>query len=93
MANVLKMAKISSILSLHASGWKQSRIAAELGIDRETVPELPAATLGRGKTRKRADRHRQPKTSRIPGLPAPRSKPAGNCADRLLGGNRRAGTG
>ena len=37
MANVLTMAKIESILSLHAQGWTQRRIARELGVDRETV--------------------------------------------------------
>jgi len=37
MANLLKMAKVQSILSLHAQGWAQRRIARELGIDRETV--------------------------------------------------------
>jgi transposase len=37
MANRLKMAKIQSILSLHAQGWSRRRIARELGIDRETV--------------------------------------------------------
>ena len=37
MANVLKMASIQSILSLHAQGWSQRRIAAALSIDRGTV--------------------------------------------------------
>lgn len=37
MANVLKMALIESILSLHAQHWSQRRIARELQIDRETV--------------------------------------------------------
>ena len=37
MANVLKMAKIHTIQQLHAAGWPQRRIAAELGIDRGTV--------------------------------------------------------
>ena len=37
MANRLKMARIQSILSLHAQGWSRRRIARELGIDRETV--------------------------------------------------------
>src|SRR3569623_1757085 len=37
MANLLKMAKVQSILSLHAQGWAQRRIARELGSDRETV--------------------------------------------------------
>lgn len=37
MANVLKMAKVHSILTLHARGWSQRRIARELGVHRETV--------------------------------------------------------
>jgi transposase len=37
VANVLKMALIESILSLHAQRWSQRRIARELGIDRGTV--------------------------------------------------------
>jgi len=37
MANHLSVAKVHSILTLHAGGWSQRRIARELGIDRETV--------------------------------------------------------
>lgn len=37
MANRLKMAKVQSILSLHAQGWSRRRIARELCVDRETV--------------------------------------------------------
>ena len=37
MSNLLKMAMVQSILSLHAQGWSQRRIARALGIDRETV--------------------------------------------------------
>jgi hypothetical protein len=37
MANRLKMATVQSILSLHARGWSQRRIARELGVDRESV--------------------------------------------------------
>lgn len=37
MANQLSVVKVHSILTLHAGGWSQRRIAAELGIDRETV--------------------------------------------------------
>ena len=37
MANVLKMALIESILSLHALRWSQRRIARELEVDRETL--------------------------------------------------------
>jgi transposase len=37
MANLLKMADIQAILSLHGHGWSCRRIARELGIHRETV--------------------------------------------------------
>ena len=37
MSNLLKMAMIDIILSLHRRGWSQRRIAGELGINRETV--------------------------------------------------------
>jgi hypothetical protein len=37
MANLLKMADVQSILTLHARGWSRRRIARELQIDRETV--------------------------------------------------------
>lgn len=37
MANLLKMAIIESIRTLHRRGWSQRRIADELGIHRETV--------------------------------------------------------
>jgi transposase len=37
MANLLKMAISETIHALHRRGWSQRRIAAELGINRETV--------------------------------------------------------
>ena len=37
MANLLKMAIIDIIRTLHRRGWSQRRIAGELGINRETV--------------------------------------------------------
>lgn len=37
MSNLLTMAMAQSILSLHAQGWSQRRIARALSIDRETV--------------------------------------------------------
>jgi transposase len=37
MANLLRMALIETIFSLHQRGWSQRRIARELGIHRETV--------------------------------------------------------
>ncbi len=37
MANLLTMADIQAILTLHERGWRNRRIARELDIDRETV--------------------------------------------------------
>src|SRR6516165_1335950 len=37
MANLLKMAISETIRTLHRRGWSQRRIAAELGVNRETV--------------------------------------------------------
>lgn len=37
MANLLKMAIVQSILSLHAQGWSARRIAQALDVHRETV--------------------------------------------------------
>lgn len=37
MANLLKMALVDSIFTLHQRGWSQRRIARELGLNRETV--------------------------------------------------------
>ena len=37
MANVLKVAKVSSIKELHDQGWSQRRIAKELGVSRGAV--------------------------------------------------------
>jgi transposase len=37
MANLLKMAVVESIFTLHQRGWSQRRIARELGLNRETV--------------------------------------------------------
>jgi transposase len=37
MANLLKMALVDSIVTLHSHGWSRRRIARELGIHRETV--------------------------------------------------------
>ena len=37
MANYLKMAKVSAILTLRERGWSQRRIARELGIHPDTV--------------------------------------------------------
>jgi hypothetical protein len=43
MSNRLKMADIQAIIALHEKGWRNRRIARELGIDRETVTKYVRA--------------------------------------------------
>jgi len=85
MANVLKMALIESILSLHALRYSQRRIARELGVDRETVRKYlrerlsgakPARPPLRGGARPTGSGGSKPAT--FPGAPAPGPKPASN---------------
>ncbi len=85
MANVLKMALIESILSLHAQRWSQRRIARELGVDRGTVRKYlleglrgpkPARPPLRGGARPTGSAGSKPAT--FAGSPAPASKPASN---------------
>lgn len=78
MANVLKMAKTQSILSLHALGWKQTRIAAELGVDRETVRKYLWQHLGGPKPANAPTGSENPKPAEFSGLPDPQPKPAAN---------------
>jgi transposase len=49
MSNLLQVAMIETILSLHQRGWSQRRIARELGIDRETVARYLRSPAGRSK--------------------------------------------
>jgi transposase len=49
MPNLLKMAKVQSILSLHAQGRSQREIARTLGVDRETVRKYLLAGLAGSK--------------------------------------------
>jgi transposase len=77
MANLLKMAISETIRTLYRRGWSQRRIAAELGVNRETVarhirqdelPPKPAkAPLGSGAS---------------PDQPKPAKAPTGAEADR-----------
>ncbi len=48
MANLLKMAIVQSILSLHAQGFSARRIARTLGVNRETVSRYIRSSLGSG---------------------------------------------
>jgi transposase len=78
MANVLKMALIESILSLHALRWSQRRIAVELRVDRETVRKYLRQGLSGAKPAIAPAGLDSPKPATFPGLPAPGSKPATN---------------
>ena len=88
MANLLKMAIVQSILSLHALGWSARRIAMSLGIHRETVSRyVRAASAGQSKPATapilpgRVFEHSKPATAPIgadepSASPAPEANPA-----------------
>jgi hypothetical protein len=76
MANALKMAIVESIFSLHALGWKQRRIARELGIDRETVRKYLRQRLCAAKPANAPTGSDQPKPATSGGLPGLEAKPA-----------------
>jgi transposase len=76
MANVLKMAKVQSILSLHAQGWPQRRIARELGVNRETVSKYLRQQWRGAKPANAPTGSGEPKPATLSALPAVDSKPA-----------------
>ncbi|HVA50004.1 MAG TPA: IS21 family transposase [Pirellulales bacterium] len=76
MANALKMAIVESVFSLHALGWKQRRIARELGIDRETVRKYLRQRLCAAKPANAPTGSEQPKPAASGGLPGLEAKPA-----------------
>lgn len=78
MANVLKMALIESILSLHAQRWSQRRIARELEVDRETVRKYLRQHLAGSKPANAPTGSDGSKPATFLDLPAPGSKPATN---------------
>ena len=78
MANVLKMANIQAILSLHAAGWKQNRIAAELNLDRETVRKYLRQQSCGPKPANAPTGSDGSKPADMTGLPGSQRKPAGN---------------
>jgi transposase len=78
MANVLKMALIESILSLHAQRWSQRRIARELQIDRETVRKYLRERLSGSKPAIAPAGSGGSKPASFPGSPGLASKPATN---------------
>src|SRR5687768_809446 len=78
MANVLKMALIESILSLHALRYSQRRIARELGVDRETVRKYLRERLSGAKPAIAPTGSGGSKPASFPEAPAPGPKPASN---------------
>ena len=84
MANQLKMAKIQAILSLHAQGWTQIRIAETLQVDRETVRKYVRQQSCGPKPANCADRLGGLKTARFAECPGWGIKTSKR-ADRLTG--------
>jgi len=78
MSNLLKMAKIQSILSLHAQGWPARRIARELGVDRETVRKYVLRQSCEAKPANLPTGSDESKPADLPPPPGIASKPAGN---------------
>jgi transposase len=70
------MAKVQSILSLHAQGWPQRRIARELGIDRETVRKYVEQRFCEPKPANAPTGSAGSKPAILAGLPAADPKPA-----------------
>jgi transposase len=75
MANLLKMADVQSILTLHARGWSGRRIARELQIDRETVRSHLASAAASSKP-----------ASAPAGIPGPDAEPADSKPATALAG-------
>lgn len=76
MANVLKMAMIESILSLHAANWSQRQIARELGIDRGTVRKYLQQRLSESKPANVPTGSDSSKPATLADVPGPLTKPA-----------------
>lgn len=83
MANLLNVAIVESILSLHALGWSRRRIARELGVDRSTVGKYLSQGSGEAKPAKPADRLGALKTSHLAGAPGSAAETSQEPADRL----------
>lgn len=87
MAHLLKMATVQQILSLHAGGWSQRRIARELGISRDAVARYVhlAQTAPASAPRRDRDGSAEPvgALSQPPGTPNPAKAPTGSPAESL----------
>ncbi|HEY2139639.1 MAG TPA: IS21 family transposase [Chthoniobacterales bacterium] len=97
MANLLKMAKVQSILSLHAQGWTQRRIARELGISRDSVGKYVRQQLCGAKPANAPAGSVDSKPANLPVLPAsdpnPANAPIGASADTTAPKPAKAPTG
>ena len=78
MSNLLKMAKMQSLLSLHAQGWSARRIAQELGVDRGTVGKYVSQRSCGPKPANLLTGSAESKPANQPTPPGADSKPAGN---------------
>jgi len=76
MANLLNVAIVESVLSLHALGWSRRRIGRELGVDRETVGKYISQRSCGAKPANLPTGSEDPKPATLPGVPAPALKPA-----------------
>jgi hypothetical protein len=83
MANLLNVAIVESILSLHALGWSRRRIARELGLDRETVGKYVSERLCGAKPANLPTGSEGSKTSHFAGRPGSHCKTSQLPADRV----------
>jgi transposase len=73
MSNLLEVAMIETIVSLHRRGWSQRRIASELGIDRETVARYVKQARAAPKPA-----NAPPGSSTLEAAPKPANAPSGS---------------
>ena len=85
MANLLNVAIIESIRSLHAQGWSQRRIARELDIDRATVGKYVRRGLCEAKAANLPTGSAASKPASFLSPPGGGSKPATNLPTGSLG--------
>ena len=78
MANLLKMAILQSIFSLHVQGLSQRRIARVLGVNRETVAKYLRQRSCGAKPANAPTGSQESKPATLAGVPAPDPKPASN---------------